>query len=387
MIFLLWFLLSLVIYCYFGYPLLLWLTARLRPNPVHKSAAEPSPSISMILSVWNEGDVIEKKLQNLLSLDYPKEKIEILIGSDGSTDQTTRIIRGFNDPRIHLIERQERRGKMATLNELVQMAKNEIIAFCDARQTFAPDALRELVANFTDARVGCVSGELVFMEKGREGGTAKGLGLYWNYEKFIRKYESRLHSMLGATGAIYAIRRELFVPIPTQIVLDDMYVPLRIIRKGYRAILDESARAYDHAADSPREEHRRKTRTLFGNYQIFGLFSDLFNPTQSPIAIQFFSHKLLRVLIPFFLIALFILNIFLTAGTFYRTLFYSQIAFYAAAILGALARHQRHGSFNLVSKVCYIPYVFCLLNFSAIIGTLRFLGAKQEATWEKARGR
>src|SRR3989338_7922601 len=265
-----WFLISLTIYCYFCYPLLLWLMARLRPNPVRKGSYEPK--ISVILSVWNEEDVIKEKLQNLLSLDYPKEKMEILVGSDGSTDKTTQIIRGFSDPRIHLIERPQRRGKMATINELVQAAKNETIVFCDARQTFAPNALRELVANLADRRVGCVSGELIFKKKKEEGTTAKGVSLYWNYEKFIRKHESRLHSMLGATGAIYAIRRELFVPIPTQVVLDDMFVPLQIIRKGYRAILDESAKAYDQAADSPREEHRRKTRTLFGNYQIFGLF-------------------------------------------------------------------------------------------------------------------
>ena len=385
MILVFWLLISLTLYCYFGYPLLLWLMARLRSNPVPKGSYEPK--ISVVLSVWNEEDVIKEKLQNLLSLDYPKEKMEILIGSDGSTDKTTRIIRGFNDPRIRLIERPRRQGKMATNNELVQAAKNEAIVFCDARQTFAPNAIRELVANFADNHVGCVSGELIFKDKKEAGATAKGVSLYWNYEKFIRRHESRLHSMLGATGAIYAIRRELFVPIPARIVLDDMFVPLQIIRKGYRAILDESAKAYDQAADSPREEHRRKTRTIFGNYQIFGLFPDLFNPFQSPIAIQLFSHKLLRVLIPFFLIALFILNIFLAADRFsYDILLYVHIAFYTMAAIGALSRHQKHGIFNLISKICYMPYVFCLLNFSALAGTLRFFGSKQEVTWEKAKG-
>lgn len=379
-----WILISLTLYCYFGYPLLLWLMARLRSNPVQKGSYEPK--ISVVLSVWNEEDVIKEKLQNLLSLDYPREKMEILIGSDGSTDETTRIIRGFNDPRIHLIERPRRQGKMATINELVQAARNETIVFCDARQTFAPDALRELVANFADHHVGCVSGELIFKEKEGEGGTAKGVSLYWNYEKFIRKHESRLHSMLGATGAIYAIRREFFVPIPTRIVLDDMFVPLQIVRKGYRAVLDESAKAYDQAADSPREEHRRKTRTLFGNYQIFGLFPDLFNPLRSPVAIQLFSHKLLRVLIPLFLVLLFILNLILTGEPLYQIMFYLQIVFYGMAVTGALSRYQKHGILNLISKICYIPYVFCLLNFSALAGTLRFFGSNQEATWEKARG-
>ncbi len=378
-----WLFIFLIVYCYFGYPLLLWLMAQLRSHPVRKGSYEPR--ISVVLSVWNEEDVIMKKIQNLLSLDYPKEKMEILIGSDGSTDKTVQIIRRFNDPRIRLIDRPQRRGKMATINELVQAAANEVIIFCDARQTFAPQAVRELVANLADPHVGCVSGELVFQEKKEEGATAKGVSLYWSYEKFIRKQESRLHSMLGATGAIYAIRRELFVPIPTHIVLDDMFVPLQIIRNGYRATLDESAKAYDQAADSPREEHRRKTRTLFGNYQIFGLFPNLFNPLTSPVAIQLFSHKLLRVLIPFFLIPLFILNLFLSSEQLYQKLFYLQITFYVMAGIGALSRYQKHGIFSLISKICYVPYVFCLLNLSALIGTLRFLGTKQEVTWEKAR--
>src|SRR3989344_1746231 len=379
-----WLLISLTIYCYFVYPLLLWLMARLRPNPVRKSPWEPT--VSIVLSVWNEEDVIKEKLRNLLSLDYPNEKMEILIGSDGSTDKTARIVRGFNDPRVHLIERPRRQGKMATLNELVQAARNETIVFCDARQTFAPNAIRELVANLADHHVGCVSGELIFKEKKEEGATAKGVSLYWNYEKFIRKQESRLHSMLGATGAIYALRRELFVPIPARIVLDDMFVPLQIIRKGYRAILDESAKAYDQAADSPREEHRRKTRTLFGNHQIFGLFPDLFNPLRSPVAIQLFSHKLLRTVIPLFLVLLFILNLLLTGEPLYQIMFYLQIVFYGMAVTGALSRYQKHGIFSLISKICYIPYVFCLLNFSALAGTLRFFSSKQEATWEKAKG-
>ena len=384
-----WVLLLSIAYCYFAYPLLLWLMARLRPNPVAKGVYEPN--ISVVLSVWNEEDVIEEKLRNLLSLNYPKGKMGIFIGSDGSTDKTNEIVKKFTDRYIHLVENPQRQGKMATINALVaatrQVAPEEdhIIVFTDARQIFEPSAIRELLTSFSDERIGCVSGELIFREKEGEGGTAKGVGLYWNYEKFIRKHESCLHSMLGATGAIYAIRRELFVPIPSRIVLDDMYVPLEIIRKGYRAIFDESAKAYDQAADSPREEHRRKTRTLFGNYQIFALFPDLFNPLTSPVAIQLFSHKLLRVLIPVFLILLFILNLPLIGEPLYQIMFCLQIAFYGMAVIGALSRYQKHGILSLISKVCYIPYVFCLLNFSALIGTLRFFRSKQEVTWEKAR--
>src|SRR3989338_489924 len=306
MIPLFWLLISLTLYCYFAYPLLLWMTAKLRPNPVLKGICEPS--VSVVLSVWNEEDVMERKIKNLLTLDYPKEKMEIWIGSDGSTDRTNSIVEAFRDERIHLVERAARLGKMATLNELVSRARNEIIIFCDARQTFAPDAVKELVGNFADSKIGCVSGELIFQKEKKAGATAQGLNLYWNYEKLLREMESQIHSMLGATGAVYAIRRDLFEPIPSHIVLDDMFVPLKIIQKGCRAVWDETAKAYDEIADSPREEHRRKVRTLFGNYQIFGLFPDLFNPLKSPVAIQLVSHKFLRVLVPFFMIAVFILN-------------------------------------------------------------------------------
>ncbi len=378
-----WILLFLIIYCYFGYPLILSGMAQWRAKPVRKSAFEPT--VSIVLSLHNEEDVIEGKIKNFLALDYPPDRIEILIGSDGSTDQTNDIVKRFMNSRIHLFERDQRMGKSITINDLVQKAKNEIIVFTDARQIFAKDAVRQLVNNFADSTIGCVSGELIFFKK--EGGTAQGINLYWKYEKLIRKNESQIHSMLGATGAIYAIRRELFTQVPERVVLDDMYIPLKVIQRAYRAIFDEEAKAYDQVADSPREEHRRKARTLYGNYQIFFLFSGMFIPLKSPIAIQLFSHKFLRVVIPFFLIVIFFINWALKDEPIFAKFFFLQIFFYLMAMLGALARNQKYGILRLVSKVCFVPYVFCLLNFSALIGFLRFLGAKQEITWEKARGK
>ena len=389
MIFLFWFLLLSILYCYFGYPLLLYSTSRILHQHIRKSSFEPT--VSIVLSAWNEEDVIQKKIENLLSLDYPREKIEILIGSDGSTDQTNALVKQFTDSRVHLIENTHRRGKMVTINSLVEKAKNNFVLFTDARQKFEPNAIKVLMSNFADSNIGCVSGELIFSKKG--GATAQGINLYWNYEKFIRRGESAIHSMLGATGAIYAIRKELFTKIPETVVLDDMFVPFKIIQKGYRAVFDSDAKAYDEAADSPREEYRRKARTLFGNYQIFWAFRDMFNPFKSPIAVQLFSHKFLRVLIPFFMIAIFFINgaILLNRGVlqyapaFYVGTFVIQIIFYSMAIIGCLARHQKYGILKLVSKICYIPYVFCLLNFSALIGFFRFAGTNQDITWEKAR--
>ncbi len=378
-----WVFLFLIVYCYLGYPLLIALVSKLFSRPVRKG--DFVPMVSVVISAYNEEDVIARKIDNLLSLDYPPQKMEILVGSDGSTDRTNEIIQNYKDTRVCLLAHGQRRGKMLTVNELVARSRGEIILFNDARQVLEKDALKELVRNFADPRVGCASGELIFSHE-QGGGTAKGVNAYWEYEKFIRGCESRIHSMLGATGAIYAIRKELFTPGPADVVLDDMFTPLKIIQKGHRAVFDGTAHAHDQAACSAREEHRRKARTLYGNYQIFFLFPGLFNPLRSPVAIQLFSHKLLRVIVPFLMILLIPINFFvLDEGRAYPVFFSAQLCFYAAAVAGALSRDQKCGIFTAIAKICYCPYVFCLLNFSALTGFYRFINAKQEITWQKAR--
>ena len=381
MIFLFWFFLSLIFYCYFGYPLCLALVSNLKTRPVTKQ--EITPTVSIILSVWNEQDVIRDKLINLLVLNYPSNAMEIIVGSDGSNDETNHIIRSFNDTRIHFIERTDRRGKMVILNELVSVARHEIIVFNDARQEISKDAIRKLVANFADPSVGCVSGELIFRKK--EGATARGINLYWEYEKFMRNHEARIHSMLGATGAIYAIRKSLYHPVPKNVVLDDMYIPFRVIESGYRAIFEPDAKAFDDPAEGSDEEYRRKTRTLFGNFQIFQIFGHMFNPLKSPIAIQLFSHKFLRVIVPFFMVALIFLNLTLISQQLYRWTMAAQVLFYGMALIGFSTKGDHQGMVRNIAKICYIPYVFCLLNFSAFVGFLRFVTSKQQITWEKAR--
>lgn len=381
--FIFWLFLGLIVYCYFGYPLLLKIVSNIAARPVAKKYIEPT--ISVVISLYNEEDVIQKKIENLLSLNYPREKMEVLIGSDGSDDRTVEIVKRFASQGVEVFDFKERRGKMMTINDLATRAKHEVLVFTDARQMFDNNALKELTANLADPKVGCVSGELMFTD--RDNPTAQGINLYWKYEKFLRFEESKIHSMLGATGAIYAIRRELYTPVPPQVVLDDMFIPLKIIEKGFRAVIDGSAKAYDEVASSPKEEHRRKARTLYGNYQIFGLFPDLFNPLTSPVAFQFFSHKFLRVIVPFLMMAVFGLNIFLLDKMIYQKLFFLQILFYVMAVVGALARNSSYAMLKPIKKLCYIPYVFCLLNFSALNGFFRFIFAKQEITWQKARAK
>lgn len=378
-----WIQLGLIFYCYFGYPLALWVIRQRAFVPVDKQVIEPA--VSILVSAYNEEDVIEDKIKNLLALDYPKEKMEIIMASDGSTDATAEVMARYAGRGIQYIEHPERQGKMVVLNDLVQRAKHGIIVFTDARQVLDARAVRELAANFHDPNIGAVTGELVLSTKAST--TAQGINLYWSYEKWLRFLESSFSSILGVTGAIYAIRKKLFVPIPRAVVLDDMFVPLNICLQGYRVIFDNTAVAYDEVAESPRQEYHRKVRTLAGNYQIFKVLPQVFNPFRSPVAIQMFSHKLLRLLVPFFMIGVYFTNwdIARDGNLFYSKLFYIQSYFYIMAIVGALARYKNRGILKAIAQLCGIPYMFCLLNFSALNGFWRFMTGSQDVKWTKAR--
>lgn len=366
MTYIFWFSLIMLIYTYFGYPAYMFARARMAKRPVRKDLRY-KPFVSVIFSSHNEEAYIENKIRNLLDSDYPEDKLEILIGSDGSDDKTNEILARVKEGRVRTFIFTERRGKVSVINDLVKEANGEILVLCDTRQTFERDAIGHLAANFKDRSVGCVSGELIF-EKG-DGDTAvsQGVGVYWNYEKFIRKCESAAYSMVGATGAIYAIRRELYSPPPANTILDDVYIPLSAARRGYRCIVEEKARAYDKPALTPSQEYKRKVRTLCGNHQIFAMFKDLFNPFSSVVAAPLFSHKFLRTVAPFFMIAAFVSNIFIVTGSpFYVFFMVAQGLFYVLAIFGSP-----------------VPYMFCHMNFTALVGLYRFVFGKQNIAWEK----
>lgn len=370
-----WFSLMMMVYTYIGYPILITILAAFKGKKRAWSVLR-YPKVSMIIPVFNEAGVIQKKIENCLKINYPQDKLEILIGSDGSTDQTNKIVRRYANKGIKSLSHRQRRGKPYTINKLVSFASGEILFFTDARQFIAQDSLLNLVRNFQDPQVGCVSGELVYKEN--RGITARGLGLYWQYEKYLRKKESDVYSMIGATGAIYACRKILFEPLPEEIILDDLYTPLRAVKKGYRAIFERSAWAYDDVSATPQEEHRRKKRTLCGNYQIFFYMPDMLNPFKSKLALQIISHKLLRVMIPFFMIACFFSNLMLTYLLFYNIVFIIHASFYIIALSEALFRHR-------LKRIFGLPYLFCLLNFSALSGFWNFLLNRQDVKWEKAR--
>jgi poly-beta-1,6-N-acetyl-D-glucosamine synthase len=336
----------LVAYVYIGYPLLLAIWAAARTRRVRRRAPDdrrPWPSVSVVIAAHNEGARLGARVRNLLEQTYPGV-LEIIVVSDGSTDDTRTAVAAFGSP-VRLIE-GPRGGKPAALNAGVAASSGEILVFADARQRFAADAIVELVSNFDDPAVGGVTGELMLdCEDPREPGTTSvgdGVGLYWNYEKWLRRHESCVWSTLGATGAIYALRRSLWRQLPTATLLDDVLAPMRVVLAGRRIVFEERARAYDRVSATGSVESRRKIRTLAGNYQILALEPRLLLPFVNPVWIQYFSHKLGRLMVPWALLATLVASAALaSAGWFYLVALILQLGFYGLAAFGGWVESRR----------------------------------------------
>ena len=366
---------GLILYTYAGYPLILIAWSKLAPRPVKK---EPmTPSVSLVICAYNEAQVIHKKLKNCLALDYPKDKLEIIVASDGSTDETDKIVKQFSSKGIKLLRPSfERAGKALALSEAVPKAKGEIVVFSDARQMFDHNVVRELVANFADPQVGAVSGEL-YLDQFSPTRLGEGVALYWNYEKLIRKLESKIDSVVGVTGAIYAIRKSLFESLSAETILDDLVIPMRIVMRGYRVVFEPRAKAHDRASASLKEEWVRKVRTLAGNYQSLYQMPETLNPLKNRLFFQFISHKSCRVLVPFAMIGALIANLFLRENLYLITLI-TQGVVYMLGILGFLLRRESK-SFRLF----LIPQTLLVLNASALVGLVQFLKGRPADFWRK----
>ena len=337
-----------VAYVYAGYPLVLaaWAplatwrrerAARRRPAP---PPAPVMPPVSIVVAVRDEAAALPGRLENLLALDYPADRREIVVVSDGSTDATPSVAAQYASRVRSLVLPPV--GKAAALNEGVRAASHDIVVFADARQRFAPGAVRRLVARFADPVVGAVSGELV-IDAERDPSSAaspvgEGVGLYWRYEKWIRRRESDVGSVVGATGAIYAVRRALWQPLPPETLLDDVLAPMRIALCGHRVVYEPGAIAFDTASPDTATERRRKVRTLAGNYQLVRLEPRLLWPGANPLFVQFVSHKIGRLVVPYALVALLVSSMALaSAGPVYSVALVVQVTFYVLALHGATA--------------------------------------------------
>ena len=374
--FVFWASLLLIAYVYVGYPLVAVLRARWRPRPSVRAPIEPS--VSIVVVAHNEAERIAARIENVLALDYPADRLDVVVASDGSTDGTVDCARRYERAGVTVRPFATRRGKAAVLNAVVPGVRSDIVLFADARQYFDRGALRAIVENFADPSVGAVSGELMLTTTVGTAAAGHGTAFYWRYEKVIRAAEARADSTVGATGAIYAIRRELFEPIPDDTLLDDVLVPLRVIRKGFRVLFEPGARAYDGVSATAAQEFARKARTVAGTFQLFARERWLFHPLMNRLWFETISHKALRLALPGLHAALLLATLVLAAQWPYQWALAIQLMFYAAALVGYTRREARRRSF-----VFSVPCAICLLGVATVVGFVRFLTRRQPVTWER----
>ncbi len=363
----------LVVYSYLLYPVLVVGLGRLRKRRASLRHHAPR-SVSVVISAYNEEKTIGPRLQELSSLlERCGVDGEVIVVSDGSTDGTAVIARSYTKSAVHVLELPTNVGKAAALSQGCAAARKEIIVFADARQSWSPEAMQLLLENFADPSVGGVSGDLV-VDSGR--GVLAGVGLYWRYEKWLRQGESRVHSTVGVTGAISAVRRELFRPIPPRTILDDVYWPLQVAMQGYRVVHDGRARAYDRLPERTKDEFRRKVRTLAGNYQLLTCLPTAVLPWRNPIWFQFLSHKVCRLLVPWALLTLLVLSVVLT-GPVVRLGLWAQFAFYLAGFWGIAAGPRNR------SRIASAAGSFLVLNAAAWLAFWVWLLGRAEGSWRK----
>jgi biofilm PGA synthesis N-glycosyltransferase PgaC len=333
-----WLLGATVAWCYVGYPLFVALQARFRPRPIRLVGSAPEPSVVVVVAVRNEAAFVEARLENLLTQEYPVDRLDVVVVCNGTTDGTDglaeRIAR--NTHRVRVVRSAAEAGKSGALNRGIAEARAaDVVVFADARQVFDPRAVRELVAPFSDPAVGAVTGRLLVERAPRA--AVEGMRLYWGLESRLRAWESRSGSVVGATGAIYAVRRALAPTLPPSLILDDVYLPLTIGMRGMRIVMAENALAFDIAAKDAATEYRRKRRTMVGNIQLLTSVDGLLSPARNPLFARFVSHKALRLLTPFCLVAMLALS-GARGGPLYGSLFAVQAGIYLLGIAGLVAR-------------------------------------------------
>lgn len=383
-----WVAVGLLIYTYFGYPLLLFAVTsvvqafrdfsflfRRETRRVERRTDEDLPSVSLVIPAHNEEAVIAAKLENCLSLDYPRDKLEIIVGSDGSDDATSQIVESFADRGIVLAAYDERRGKPSVINDTVARATGEIVVISDATTMIDLEAIRNIVRHFEDPRVGAVNGELRFVSPG-EG--HRGEGLYWRYEVMIKFMENRLGVVLGSSGALCAVRRSVYRPIPANCICDDFVITLNVMIDGGRAVYDPEAQSVEETAASVEQESSRRERIGAGNFQALGLTMSLLSPARGWAALCYLSHKIFKWITWAFMLTALVANAVLLRERFYTVLFALQACFYGLAILGGLRL-----KIPVISRVARIIHYFVAMHSALFQGFLRFLRGTQEVAWQR----
>lgn len=371
-----WISISIIIYTYLLYPLILHLLSISRPKPLRKLQYEPF--VTIIIAAYNEEANISSKLNNTLALDYPREKMEIIVASDGSTDGTDGIVSSFVAEGVQLLQQQPRKGKTAAQNKAVKLAKGDIIIFSDANTIYKEDAIKNIVSNFSDPEVGCVGGN-VYHISDLENPIDAGGGLYWKYEMWIKQRESHIGSLTGVYGGIYGVRRGIYRPLPEDLI-SDFLIALETYRIGYRTVFEPEAIGFEKAHANVNAEFRMRVRVALRSFRAIISSRWALNIFDNPqMAWQLLSHKVFRYSIPLFLIILFLSNFFIS-GTFYKVSLLAQTLFYVLAAVGLISI----GKINKGS-IFFIPLYFCLVNTASLVAFAKMLMGEKYITWETIR--
>jgi cellulose synthase/poly-beta-1,6-N-acetylglucosamine synthase-like glycosyltransferase len=369
---------ALVLYAYAGYPVLIWWLSRRfgRSSGPPPADTDQWPEITLLIAAHNEQAVIEERVRNALAMDYPRDRVAIVIGLDGCSDGTAGIVRRFADRGVRLLDYAQRRGKAAVLNEAMSEVTSPIVLMSDANTEFDPQAARRLVRWFQDPDVGTAVGRLILTEPGTGNNVDS---LYWKYETFLKRCEGRLGGPLGANGAIYAMRRDLYVPIPPETIVDDFVIPLLAkLRSGCSIIYDCEAVAREETPTNVASEFHRRARIGAGGFQSIALLWRLLDPRQGWVAFTFLSHKVLRWLCPFLLIGLLASNALLWDRPFFRWVLAAQVGFYIASLLAALAPPGLR-----VPKPIRLMTMFTSMNAALLVGFIRWISKRQNAAWRR----
>ncbi len=371
-----WISVLLVVYAYVGYPLAIYVLSRLfgRRRPPVDCENEQLPHLSLLIAAYNESSVIGERIENALAMDYPRDKLEIIVASDGSDDGTPEIVRRYADQGVVLRAFSKRRGKSAVLNDVIRHLQGDVMMLSDANTMMDPQAPRRLVRWFSDPAVGAVCGclDLYDTKTGRNAD-----GIYWRYESFLKRCEGRLDAVLGANGAIYAMRRELYRPIPNDTLVDDLTIPLLAkLHSGCRIAYDKQAVAVEETAPDIGAEFRRRTRIGAGGFQAIVRLGRLLHPRFGWTAFAFLSHKVLRWTSPFFLVGILLSNLLLVGEPVYPALLLAQAAFYALAVVGSQVSLP-----GWSGRLLRLPTLFTTVNAALLLGFVRWLRRSQSGAW------
>jgi poly-beta-1,6-N-acetyl-D-glucosamine synthase len=380
-----WIAVFLVFYTFFGYGILLFVIVKLKrlikPDRRTVYGFEELPSCTLIVAAYNEQDFILEKIANTLKLHYPAGKLDLIFVTDGSSDDTPSLVAGF--PQIKLLHSDERRGKISAVHRAIEQVTTDLIVFTDANTFLNPDALVLMCRHYADPKVGAIAGEKRVMIEAAADATA-GEGFYWKYESKLKTWDSELFSVVGAAGELFSIRRDLYEPVPSNSVLDDFMISMRIAEKGYVIVYEPEAYAQETSSANVTEELKRKVRIAAGGIQSIVWLKPLLNPFKYPLlSFQYISHRVLRwTITPFLMILALLLNILIVlngAGILYQFLLAGQVLFYLAAWLGKVLEDKK-----VRVKLLFVPYYFCMMNYAVFAGLIRYYKGSQSVIWEKA---